>query len=93
MFGKKNGIVMQEKRRWKALIIPEQDEIKLRTFRFLQSKTEKRVFVEKIYGYKLYVVSKGLHPKSLKVVGIANDLRSAIKISNNEITKINAGQG
>ena len=40
-----------------------------------------------------YVVSKGLHPKSLKVVGIANDLRSAIKISNTEITKINAGQG
>jgi len=93
MFGKKRGIVMQEKRRWKALIIPEENEVTLRIFRFLQSRTEKRVFVEKIQGYKLYVISKGFHPKSLEVVGIASDLKSAIKLSNNEITRINAGQG
>jgi hypothetical protein len=92
MDGNKKYIVLNEKRRWRALIIPEPREIELRTLRYLEAKDGTRVFVEKSPHYKFYVVSVGANPKSVTVAGIAGDLRSAITIANDELTKINAGQ-
>lgn len=88
---KKNQIY-NEKRRWKTLVIPKNNENRTRYIRFLDTKTVTRVFIEKDKNYKFYVVSRGTNPGKVKVVGIATDLKSAIGLSNLEVAKINKGE-
>jgi hypothetical protein len=48
-----------------------------------------RVFIEKSNDYDFYVVSRGTRPDDVKIVGIATDLKSAVILSNQEVTNIN----
>jgi len=88
---KKNKIY-NEKRRWKTMVLPKNNENRTRYLRFTESRTATRLFIEKDKNYKFYVVSRGTNPGKVKVVGIATDIKSAITLSNLELEKINKGE-
>jgi hypothetical protein len=88
----KRNKIYNEKRRWKTMVLPKNNENQTRYLRFLESRTAARLFIEKDKNYKFYIVSRGTNPGKLKVVGIATDIKSAIALANIELEKINKGE-
>lgn len=92
MFKKKNH-PYNTNRKWKGMVIDGIRGKRHRTLRFVEANNGTRVFVERIKDYgRLYIVSRGTNPGAVEVFAVAGDLRSAITITNNEISRINSGQ-
>jgi len=88
----KRNKIYNEKRRWKTMVLPKNNENQTRYLRFLESRTVTRLFIEKDKNYKFYIVSRGTNPGKVKVIGITTDIKSAIVLSNIELEKINKGE-
>ena len=76
--------------KWHNTYIPaKRKHDKPRTFKYLDTMGLERIFIEKNNDYDFYVVSKGTRPDDVKILGIAANLRSAVILSNQELTNIN----
>jgi hypothetical protein len=77
-------------RKWHATHIPpKKKHNEPRTFKYLETLGLERVFIEKNKDYDFHVVSRGTRPDNVKIVGIATNLKSAVILSNQEVTNIN----
>lgn len=88
MFFKKSR-ELNANRFWKTMVVDGVRTKGNRTFRYLESQCDLKIFVEKLRDYNLYAVSVGTNPGALKVCAIAGDLKSAINFAKQELWKVN----
>ena len=89
---KKNAKSTQIKnaKKWKTMVIPKDKEMKKssRIVRYAEAINGEKVFIEKLKNYNLYIISTGTNPGKVKVNNMAENLKSALLLANNQLAEI-----